>query len=103
MKVDKPRFEKNARSVFYRRRRRAAEKTGRFLSSRTYDRIHAVKMLRFMVDLKDKKQHNSQPLSARSSVGSEYLATNQVVGGSNPSGRAILQGVIESELITFVH
>ena len=35
------------------------------------------------------KQDNSQPLSARSSVGSEYLATNQVVGGSNPSGRAI--------------
>ena len=45
-----------------------------------------------MVDLKVKKKHNSQPLSARSSVGSEYLATNQVVGGSNPSGRAIKKG-----------
>jgi hypothetical protein len=62
-----------------------------------------MKMLRFIVDLRLKKQHNSQPLSARSSVGSEYLATNQVVGGSNPSGRAILQGVIKPDLITFVH
>ena len=56
-----------------------------------------------MVDLNLKKQHNSQPLSARSSVGSEYLATNQVVGGSNPSGRAILQDVFEVNLFTFVH
>ena len=46
-------------------------------------------MIWIIVDLKFKKQDNSQPLSARSSVGSEYLATNQVVGGSNPSGRAI--------------
>ena len=28
-------------------------------------------------------------MRARSSVGLEYLATNQAVGGSNPSGRAI--------------
>ena len=31
--------------------------------------------------------------SARSSAGLEYLATNQAVGGSNPSGRAT-QGVL---------
>ena len=33
------------------------------------------------------------PMRARSSVGLEYLATNQAVGGSNPSGRAIFPGL----------
>ena len=41
MKVEKPRFEKNAWSVFYRRRRRAAMKTGSFQSSLTLRHLFA--------------------------------------------------------------
>src|ERR1041385_2552722 len=40
--------------------------------------------------------------SARSSVGLEYLATNQGVVGSNPAGRAIFQRVTSRKTRSFL-